>query len=112
MLEVNIVHTELVQFKERSQRSEYVAQRFCDYLKNRIVDIGCFQAPLRKLLTDCEYTGVDVAGAPDIKLNLDSVEPLPFQDEEFDRTTLYLYFGSMLTKWFYKDAIKSVSTPK
>jgi len=78
------VHTELVHFKERSQRSEYVAQRFRNYLKNRVADIGCFQAPLRTLLADCEYTGVDVAGAPDIKLNLDSIDPLPFQENEFD----------------------------
>lgn len=78
------MHTEFVHFKERAQRSEYVAQRFKYYLKNRVADIGCFQAPLRTLLADCEYTGVDVAGDPDIKLNLDSVDPLPFKENEFD----------------------------
>lgn len=79
-----IVHTEWVHFKQRSERSEYVARRFRDYFKNRIADIGCFQAPLRALLADCDYTGVDVAGDPDIKLNLDRIEPLPFQNNRFD----------------------------
>lgn len=76
--------TELIQFKERHHRSEYVSSRFKHYLKQKVVDIGCYQAPLRDLLTDCEYIGVDMAGDPDIKFNLDTTEPLPFQSHEFD----------------------------
>lgn len=78
------MQTELVHFKERHQRSEYVANRFIKYLKNKVADIGCFNAPLRDLLPDCSYVGVDVAGTPDIQLDLDSKVPLPFQDGEFD----------------------------
>ncbi|NOR70644.1 MAG: methyltransferase domain-containing protein [Methylomarinum sp.] len=78
------LHTELIHFKERANRSEYVAHRFQKYLKNRVADIGCFKAPLRNLLADCDYIGVDVAGNPDIQLNLDSKDPLPFQPNEFD----------------------------
>lgn len=78
------MHTEFVYFKERQQRSEFVAQRFKQYFHNRVADIGCFRAPLRTLLNNCEYLGVDVAGDPDIQLNLDSQEPLPFKDNEFN----------------------------
>lgn len=76
--------TELVRFKERKQRSEFVAKRFNQYLKGQVADIGCFEAPLRNILTDCEYTGVDIVGAPDIQLNLDTSEPLPFHSDQFD----------------------------
>jgi len=78
------LHTELIHFQAREQRSEFVSQRFRHYLKNRVADIGCFQAPLRTLLTDCTYTGVDIVGDPDIQFNLDSKQPLPFQENEFD----------------------------
>lgn len=76
--------TEFVHFKERHQRSEYVARRFKPYLKQRVADIGCFQAPLRSLLLDCDYVGVDMAGDPDIQLNLDGQVSLPFKDNEFN----------------------------
>jgi len=78
------LHTEFIHFKERHQRSEFVAQRFTQYLQQRVADIGCFKAPLRSLLKNCEYIGVDVAGEPDIQLNLDTQDPLPFKDNEFN----------------------------
>ncbi len=78
------MHKELIYFKTREQRSEYVSKRFQSYLKDCVVDVGCYQAPLRTLLTDCHYTGVDIAGNPDIHLNLDSKDALPFQANEFD----------------------------
>ncbi len=78
------MHTEFVHFKERHLRSEYVAERFKNYLKKRVADIGCFKAPLRSILTECDYVGVDVAGEPDIHFNLDSPETLPFDDNAFN----------------------------
>ncbi|WP_305909996.1 methyltransferase domain-containing protein [Methylomarinum sp. Ch1-1] len=78
------MQTEFVHFKERHQRSEFVAKRFERYLTQRVADIGCFQAPLRTLLQNCDYVGVDMAGDPDIQLNLDCLKSLPFQDNEFN----------------------------
>ncbi len=78
------MHTELIYFQVREQRSEFVANRFENYLTERVADIGCFEAPLRKLLKNCDYTGVDMAGNPDIVLNLDSPEPLPFDINSFN----------------------------
>lgn len=78
------MNNEIVAFTGRQSRSEFVAVRFEKYLVGSILDVGCFEAPLRTLLSGCKYIGIDVAGLPDIQLNLDSGEKLPFDDAEFD----------------------------
>jgi SAM-dependent methyltransferase len=74
---------EFVRFEARKDRTLYVAQRFAQYFTQRVLDVGCFEAPLRALLKPGTYVGVDMAGAPDVQLNLDSAERLPFADDEF-----------------------------
>ena len=70
-------------FPTREDRSRFVASRFAEYLYESVLDVGCFEAPLRNLLTSTSYTGVDIAGAPDIQLNLDNIDLLPFEDDTF-----------------------------
>jgi hypothetical protein len=72
--------TELASFSERAGRSRFVARRFAPYLVESVLDVGCYEAPLRALLPDVRYVGVDIAGQPDVVLNLDSASPLPFAD--------------------------------
>lgn len=74
---------EFARFDARKDRTLFVAKRFDRYFNNRVLDVGCFEAPLRALLKPGAYVGVDMAGAPDIQLNLDSTERLPFADNEF-----------------------------
>ena len=74
---------EFVRFDARRDRTLYVAKRFAQYFTERVLDVGCFEAPLRALLKPGSYVGVDMAGAPDVQLNLDSAEKLPFADGEF-----------------------------
>src|SRR5688572_23346458 len=81
------LRTELATFSERRSRSEFVARRFAPYLPESVLDVGCYEAPLRDLLKGARYVGVDMAGKPDITLDLDSGAPLPFGDGEF-RTVL------------------------
>ena len=76
--------TELATFAERRSRSEFVARRFAPYLARSVLDVGCYEAPLRELLADVRYVGIDIAGKPDIVANLDTREPLPFADRSFD----------------------------
>lgn len=76
--------TELITFPKRHSRSEYVASRFSKYFNNSLLDVGCYEAPLRTLLNNVDYTGVDFVGNPDIQLNLETVERLPFDDDQFD----------------------------
>jgi hypothetical protein len=72
--------TELATFRERRERSAYVARRFAPYLRDSVLDVGCYDAPLRGLLPGVRYTGIDIVGSPDIRMNLDTREPLPFAD--------------------------------
>ncbi|MBU0499767.1 MAG: class I SAM-dependent methyltransferase [Gammaproteobacteria bacterium] len=71
-------------FSSRRARSEFVARRFAPVLRGKVLDVGCYEAPLREILQDCEYCGVDIAGNPDRVLNLDSVDALPFPDGSQD----------------------------
>ena len=76
--------TELATFAERRSRSEYVARRFATYLERSVLDVGCYEAPLRELLAGTRYMGVDIVGRPDVVVNLDTPEPLPFADGSFE----------------------------
>lgn len=74
---------EIVSFNTRRDRTLFVAKRFANYLKERVLDVGCYEAPLRELLPKGNYVGVDMAGSPDVQLNLDAAERLPFEDKMF-----------------------------
>ena len=75
---------ECVDFKDRSSRSEFIAQRFQSVLNGKILDVGCGKAVLKRLLPLAEYTGVDIGGEPDIQVNLEEAGRLPFPDDSFD----------------------------
>lgn len=71
---------EVATFADRAARSRYVARRFAPYLVESVLDVGCYEAPLRALLGEVRYFGVDIAGKPDVFLDLDAAERLPFED--------------------------------
>jgi len=75
---------EYEKFDTREARSRFVAHRFADYLKGSILDVGCFNAPLRDILKFGTYTGIDMAGCPDLVVNLEETEHLPFENGMFD----------------------------
>lgn len=72
-----------VDFPTRASRSEFVAAHFERYLKETVLDVGCFEAPLRSLLHSAKYRGIDVAGNPDIQVDLEKTSRLPFDDNSF-----------------------------
>ncbi|MBT7299348.1 MAG: hypothetical protein HN849_07550, partial [Victivallales bacterium] len=74
------MNIEYVTFPVRADRTRYIANRFGAYLRDSVLDVGCYEAPLRGLLTEARYTGVDMVGDPDITLNLEQCERLPFDD--------------------------------
>jgi len=61
-------------FDDRAARSRFVARRFAPYLTESVLDVGCYEAPLRGLLREVRYFGVDVAGTPDLRLDLDTAK--------------------------------------
>lgn len=76
--------TELATFRERRERSAWIARRFSRYLRDSVLDVGCYEAPLREILHGVRYFGVDIAGAPDLTLDLERTEALPFRDGEYE----------------------------
>jgi len=100
------MQTEYVHFLSRESRSKYVANRFQRYLSGSVLDVGCFEAPLRNILQGVQYTGIDVAGKPDIEMNLDECTRLPFKSGEFSCVicvdvlehldNLHLVFGELV----------------
>lgn len=80
-----MLRTEFQFFPTRSARTAFIAERFATYLCNSVLDVGCFEAPLRTMLPKgVAYTGIDFAGAPDIEINLEKTEKLPFENDSHE----------------------------
>lgn len=75
---------EYISFKEREERSKYIAYRFRSILRGKILDVGCDKAFLKNLLHGIDYTGIDIVGNPDIQINLEEINIFPFADNYFD----------------------------
>jgi 2-polyprenyl-3-methyl-5-hydroxy-6-metoxy-1,4-benzoquinol methylase len=71
-------------FHERTDRSKYIFEKFQKYFGKKVLDVGCDQGILRSLAQQIDYTGVDITGKPDIVLDLEKIERLPFDDAAFD----------------------------
>lgn len=78
------MNTEYCSFDTRESRSRFILRRFPSILQGSVLDVGCYEAPLRELLPGVKYVGVDFAGRPDVELNLEQIERLPFEDGSFD----------------------------
>ena len=71
--------------KTRKERTKWLYKHFSHLLKeNKILDIGCDEAPLRKLVGKQNYTGIDFTGKPDVKINLEVIKKLPYKAKAFD----------------------------
>lgn len=73
-----------VNFYKREERSKYIFEKFQKYFGKKILDVGCERALLKSLLKDVEYTGIDISGIPDICLDLEKIDQLPFYNSSFD----------------------------
>ncbi len=71
-------------YKNREERAKYTALKYQNFLKGKILDVGCWNKDLKKYLSkDIEYVGIDVAGNPDIFINLEKGK-IPFPDNSFN----------------------------
>lgn len=75
---------EYIQFATRQDRPRFMSQRFGDVLSGRILDVGCDRAILREFVGAERYTGIDRSEEADIRHDLQSGGPLPFDDSTFD----------------------------
>ena len=74
-------------YKNREERSKWLAERFEKEISSSksLLDVGCYNADFKKHIPiSIKYTGIDIAGKPDIFINLDKIEKLPFNNNEFD----------------------------
>lgn len=78
------MQVDYVSFNTRRERSEYIAAGYTNVLAGRVLDVGCDESHLHRLLPDLDYCGIDVHGSPDIRMDLESLERLPFDDDSFD----------------------------
>lgn len=101
-----MVRVEYINFRDRAARSEYVAKRFKHLFQGKVLDVGCDRAFLKRLIPGIDYTGIDMAGEPDIRLNLERLDRLPFDTGAFDCVVctdvlehldnLYTIFGELI----------------
>lgn len=75
---------QFVDFKQRSDRYEYLAREFFRFLSGSVLDVGCDRAVLKSLLPTLNYTGIDVEGNPTLRLDLEKIDRLPFDNDSFD----------------------------
>ena len=71
-------------FPQRLDRARFIAAHFADHIRGTVLDVGCDEGHLRELVPDIRYTGIDVGGKPDITVDLEATERLPFDDNAFD----------------------------
>jgi len=77
------METDYVTFRLRADRSRYIAERFGEYLQPTLLDVGCDRALLKDLLPLQEYMGVDMGGEPDLRMDLEAADRLPFGDRQY-----------------------------
>ncbi|MFN0242950.1 MAG: class I SAM-dependent methyltransferase [Planctomycetota bacterium] len=75
---------DLVSFPERADRVRYMASTFPNVIRGRVLDVGCDVRVLKQLRPDLDYVGIDIGGDPDLKIDLETIERLPFVDRDFD----------------------------
>jgi SAM-dependent methyltransferase len=72
-------------FDARQDRTRWLYGQFASvFQQGRVLDVGCYQAPMRQFVGRERYTGVDFVGDPDVELNLETCTALPFEDRSFD----------------------------
>ena len=71
-------------YNDRRSKALYIAQKYAPLLVGSVLDVGCDEAPLRKLVHQPQnYKGVDIREGADVILNLDK-DNLPFADGSFE----------------------------
>jgi len=73
-----------VKFHTRQDRILYVFNQFKPYLHTKILDVGCDEGFLKRYLTGTPYTGIDIADAADMQVNLEKIDRLPFTDRSYE----------------------------
>lgn len=71
-------------FSEREERTRFILSRFHEQFTTSVIDVGCYEAPLRRLIPKAEYFGIDIVGDPDLVCNLEEIEKIPVANKSYD----------------------------
>lgn len=70
-------------YKNREERAKYLVLKYQNFLRGKVLDVGCGNKDLKKYLSrDIEYVGIDVTGNPDVFVDLEK-RKIPFPDDSF-----------------------------
>ena len=75
----------MVEYSNRESRQKFIAEKFGDYLKGSVLNIG--GGGDKALLNYCqpnEYIELDMCGEPDLLIDLDKEYPLPIEDNRYN----------------------------
>lgn len=68
----------------RVERAKFAAHVFHEYFDSSVLDVGCWERDLEdELSTDIDYTGIDIAGDPDMVINLEEEKLERFDSNEY-----------------------------
>ena len=77
-------------YESREGRNKFLVEKFGKYIKGNILNLGgggekFLEMWLKKMEHSyTRYIEIDIAGNPDLELNLEKELPLPFEDNSFD----------------------------
>ena len=71
-------------YNSRDSRNKFISEIFSEYLNNKtVINIGGGgKKHLLKYIKPSKYTEIDIAGTPDIIIDLDKTYPLPIEDNK------------------------------
>jgi SAM-dependent methyltransferase len=73
-----------IRYTDRRSKALYIADKYAALLTGSVLDVGCDEAPLRKLVHQpVKYMGIDIRPGSDLVLDLDQ-QNLPLEDRSFD----------------------------
>jgi len=78
------IATSYVRFETRQDRPRFLAQRYPEVFRGRVLDVGCDKAVLRELCAPERYVGIDFSPEADVKQDLMADGRLPFPERSFD----------------------------
>ncbi len=61
-----------------------MVDRFPDRFAGKVLDVGCSRKMLAEVRPDLDYLGIDMSDTADLQVDLDTGQPLPFEDASFD----------------------------
>lgn len=68
-------------YSSRDSRNKFIADTFSNYLTSSVINVGGGgEKNLLKYIRPTKYIEIDIAGAPDLKVDLDKDLPLPMPD--------------------------------